>query len=233
MIRWIPTGPIPKTQPWQSRQEILKAHLDSLTPDELRRVRPDYYWLRFSYEAWKRDQARSNELTAFRFRTGMGLGADLWAKAGFRGDQPRWPAGSGDVSGRWSGGVGTASPGPGQNPGQPTRGGHHYVPRQIFESEPLRPETRRVFEQKVTGPLKGGPHQNSTEHSIYNGAVYEHYKKFLRENGIRSEDMTPEQARKFVDEVKGSRDPRVRDFNLKIFRREFLYQLRRIPRRTE
>src|SRR6202034_998767 len=31
-------------------------------------------------------------------------------KAGFRPDQPRWPRGSGDVSGRWSGGAGEAPP---------------------------------------------------------------------------------------------------------------------------
>jgi len=45
--------------------------------------------------------------------------------------------------------------------------------------------------------------------------------------------MTPDQARKFVDEIKRSSDPRIRGFNLKIFRREFLYQLRRIPRGNE
>lgn len=43
--------------------------------------------------------------------------AFLLQKAGFKEDQPRWPAGSGDVSGRWSGGAGngrvevTTSPG--------------------------------------------------------------------------------------------------------------------------
>jgi hypothetical protein len=31
-------------------------------------------------------------------------------KAGFRPDQPRWPAGSGRISGRWSGGAGTGGP---------------------------------------------------------------------------------------------------------------------------
>jgi hypothetical protein len=35
---------------WQSRE------VDSLPPDELRRVRPAYYWLRFGHEAWKRAQ---------------------------------------------------------------------------------------------------------------------------------------------------------------------------------
>jgi hypothetical protein len=54
--------------------------------------------------------------------------------------------------------------------------------------------------------------------------------RYLRDNGIRPEAMTAEQASKFLDEVKRSRDPRIRDFNLRIFRREFLFQLRRGPR---
>jgi hypothetical protein len=166
----------------------------------------------------------------------------LLRKAGFRPDQPRWPAGSGRISGRWSAGAGTVAPteggadrtvGPTNPTLSSTRGGHHFVPREIFDNEPLRSETRTVFEQNVTGPLKGGLHQNSKEHYIYNKAVYEHYRRFLRDNGIRSEDMTADQARKFVEEIKRSTDPRVRDFNLKIYRQEFLYYLRRIPRRAE
>lgn len=49
MRRWKPetSTPIPPVQRWQSRQEILKAHLDSLSPSELLQVRPDYYALRF------------------------------------------------------------------------------------------------------------------------------------------------------------------------------------------
>ncbi len=80
MIRWTSTGPAPSPQRWQSRQEILKAHLDSLTPDELRRMRPDYYWLRFGYERWKREQA---------------------SKANFNPNQPRVPAGNPD-GGQWT-----------------------------------------------------------------------------------------------------------------------------------
>ncbi len=38
------------------------------------------------------------------------------AKAGFREDQPRWPKGSGEDSGRWSGGAGAAPPAPAKTP---------------------------------------------------------------------------------------------------------------------
>jgi hypothetical protein len=80
MIRWKPTTPASTPQRWQSREEILKAHLDSLSPDELRRVRPSYYWLRFGLPAWQRQYARKYDP-----------------------DQPRVPAGSAD-GGQWAGG---------------------------------------------------------------------------------------------------------------------------------
>ena len=47
MIRWTSERSLPSPRRWQSRQEILKAHLDSLTPDQLLRVRPDYWAVRF------------------------------------------------------------------------------------------------------------------------------------------------------------------------------------------
>jgi hypothetical protein len=84
MIPWTPTRPAPPPQQWQSREEILKAHLDSLSPDELRRVRPDYYWLRFGLAAAKRNYARKYDP-----------------------DQPRVPAGNPD-GGQWTNGGGSA-----------------------------------------------------------------------------------------------------------------------------
>ena len=220
MIRWTPTTSLPPPQRWQSRAEILKAHLDSLGPLELLRVRPDYYAMTYGWDFVNRGYAQGR----------LARYVELDETAGFRQDQPRWPKGSGDDSGRWSGGAGTAPP---QTGAAPPRGGHHFVPRAVFGKQPLRPETQKVFEQGVTGPLKTGPHQNSHEHFIYNEAAAEHYNRFLRGNGIRSEDMTPDQARKFLEEVKRSGDPRIRNFNLNIFKREFLYLLRRFPRRSE
>lgn len=97
----------------------------------------------------------------------------------------------------------------------------------------MRPETRKVFEQSVTGPLHGEAHKNSKEHSIYNDAVREHYDRFLRDNGIGSEQMSPDHARKLVDEVKRSGDPRIRGLNMRIYMREIMYYLRRTPRIEE
>src|SRR5215212_1824131 len=78
MKRWIPNTPTPAVKRWQSRGEILKAHLDSLSPDELRHVRPEYYWQRYGLPARQRELARK-----------------------FNPDQPRVPAGSSD-GGQWS-----------------------------------------------------------------------------------------------------------------------------------
>ena len=92
MIRWPPEIPAPISQRWQSREKILKAYLDSLTPYELLRVRPDYWALRFGPGAVRREHAR---------------------KANFNSNQPRVPAGNPD-GGQWTseGGVEvTTSPG--------------------------------------------------------------------------------------------------------------------------
>jgi hypothetical protein len=50
------------------------------------------------------------EIACERFRRAalrLAIARHLLRKAGFRPDQPRWPAGSGRISGRWSGGAGT------------------------------------------------------------------------------------------------------------------------------
>jgi hypothetical protein len=82
MIRWKSAKPSPSPQRWQSREEIVKSHLDSLAPDELRRVRPDYYWFRF------------------------GQAAAIGASRKYDPNQPRVPAGNPD-GGQWTSEDGT------------------------------------------------------------------------------------------------------------------------------
>lgn len=174
------------------------------------------------------------EFAALRFQTAMLLHAYVCRKAGFRRDQPRWPAGSSDDSGRWSGGAGTAAPGAGASSASKARGGHHYVPGELYNNEPLKLESRKVFEEGTTGPLHGKKHGFGDGHIEYNKAVIETFDQFKTKNGIaRSEDVTPEQAKKFLDEVKASTDPRIRSFNMRIYMREFQFYLRRIPRKIE
>lgn len=210
---------------WQSRETIRKGYLDSLPPSELLRIQPYQYALRFGAGACSPTfKARTY---GRQFDQHRPINFDFDEKAGFRPSQPRWLSGNGRISGRWSGGAGTGEPISGN--GSKQRGGHHFVTREIFKNEPLRPETRKVFDDDVTGRLMAGPHRNDAEHKIYNRAVRELYDRFLSENGIQSQDMTPEQAREFLRQVKTSPDPRIRDFNLKIYRREIFHWLRRNP----
>jgi len=221
MKRWIQPNPPPPSKGWQSRAEILREHYASLSPLELLRVRPDLY-----AQTWGWDFENK------RYASGrLALYEELERRAGFRWDQPRWPKGSGDDSGRWSGGAGTGpqETGPGRGPIR----GHHFVDKALYKNLSLRPETRQVFDEGTTGPLHAGPHRWSKEHKIYNDAVAEHFQRFLKEHRIQPEQMTPEQAQRFVSEVKGSRDPRIRSFNTKIFMREIRYWFRRMPRGSE
>ena len=104
--------------------------------------------------------------------------------------------------------------------------GHHYEPRQLFEGYDLSPEVRRFFEDDVTGRLLGGPHTWTKEHRAYNKAVIEKFEAFLLEKNISSRELTLDQAKEFSDRlVKDSNDPRIRDFNLKIFIREIMFHL--------
>jgi hypothetical protein len=173
------------------------------------------------------------ELAALRFRTALIRYAYVSQKAGFRRDQPRNPKGTTE-GGQWSGGAGTEPPST-ERSANPKSGGHHLVPGKLYRNEPLQPETRKIFEQATTGPIGGTePHGYSSEHVQYNDAVIDAFKRFKAENGIsRSEDVTPEHAKRFVDEVRSSTDTRIRNFNMKIFRQQFRYFMRRGPRGTE
>lgn len=150
----------------------------------------------------------------------------LSIKAGYRNDQPRWPRGSGENSGRWRGGAGASAP---DLSPRTERGGHHFVPRQVFDGYLFDHETRKVFDRAVTGPLPDGPHLWSPEHKQYNSAVREALDRYLADSSVRPSELTPEQARIFVDQIKTSTDPRIRKFNADIYRRQILYYMRRIP----
>ncbi len=85
MIRWTPTRPALPPQRWQSREEILKRHLDSLSPDELFVRRPDYYWLRFGPGALKRSHALKYDPNQPRVPAGS-AGGGQWTGGGANGD---------------------------------------------------------------------------------------------------------------------------------------------------
>lgn len=164
-------------------------------------------------------------------------------------NQPRVPAGNPD-GGQWTsdgavGGTNSNSPASASNDEDTNVGsnkpatdisaarrgkGHHYIPAALFENESLPEDTRRVFEEASTGPLRDErSNKYDQDHRQYNQAVKGHYEKFKRENGITSERMSPDQARQFVREVQDSRDPRIRNYNMRIWLREIM---RRGPLRS-
>lgn len=150
-------------------------------------------------------------------------------KAGFNPSQPR------DERGRWTGGSGglndprvisDATP-DGLIPGaQYAANGHHFVPRGVFMKEKydFPSETLKVLE---TGRLKD-PTSNQFDrmHREYNKAVEEALDDFIRKNNIERGQMTPGEARSFSSEIKTSRDPRISQFNRRVYMREIMRSLR-------
>lgn len=102
------------------------------------------------------------------------------------------------------------------------RGGHHELPRSLYEHYNLRPETRRVFDRATTGTIPDmsfrmtpdGPrirHAFDHLHRSYNDAAKELGDGFLQRNRITMEEMTERQARNLLKEIRQSEDPRLRD----------------------
>lgn len=147
----------------------------------------------------------------------------------FNADQPRVPGGSPD-GGQWmSGGEGGAAPDSEEllpENAAPVQG-HHYEPNAVVKKFPFSEEAQKVFNADRTGPLKAQKHGWSSSHGEYNDAVEEHFKRFFRENRIKPEEMTSDQARKLSNQIKSSRDPRIRNFNMRIWRREIIRLIRR------
>ena len=75
-------------QRWRPRAELRQAYLDSLSPEELRRVHPARYWLRFGRERWERGNGRKANFNPEQPRDNFGHGSlrgivgrrRIWAK---------------------------------------------------------------------------------------------------------------------------------------------------------
>lgn len=139
----------------------------------------------------------------------------------YRPDQPRVPAGNPD-GGQW-----TAEQGPPENQlvevSAARRRGHHYFPRELFDGEPLRKETRKVFDNATTGLLLDRrSNKFDRDHRLYNEAVKDRYNEFLSRNNLTPQQMTPAHARTLLQEILESTDPRIRNLNMRILLREIM-----------
>lgn len=183
---------------------------------------------------WRCSDGRDDEMLAFversiRFRDFLLYmlgGPPLHRKGGFDPNQPRVPAGNSDGD-QWTDGEESTTFSAAKAKG------HHFFPQSLYRNLPLSDEVRKIFDEAVTGPLRGAPHGWSKGHQFYNEAVSESFDRFLDRSGLQSERLTPADAKEFISEIRQSRDPRIRSYNMRIYRQEFLYYLRRIPRRIE
>jgi RHS repeat-associated protein len=109
--------------------------------------------------------------------------------------------------------------------------GHHFVTGPIRNDPNLSPQAREVFRNAKTGPIPGG-HNYGEGHSQYNKGVQELYDKWLKDNRIEPSKMSKPQAEDFVRKVKSCPDPRVRDFNRKIYNKFLKEGFKRMPPRS-
>lgn len=155
-------------------------------------------------------------------------------KAGFNPDQPRDELGQWTETGAEDEVDQSAESVSLDEFGSASRGqGHHFVARSVYRNLPLSPEAKTVFDKATTGPLSGQRHGFSEKHKIYNDAVAELFDEFTNGKGLSPQALTADQAREFVNQVKTSRDPRIRDFNIRILQREITHILRSRGRRPE
>lgn len=111
---------------------------------------------------------------------------------------------------------------------------HHYFPGQILKNEPLSAETKKIFRDATTGSLLDKrSNQFDLEHRLYDEAVIEKYNDYLARNGLTSQQLIPDQARAFLKEILESKDPRIRNFNMKILLREIMKRGPLRPRGNE
>lgn len=107
--------------------------------------------------------------------------------------------------------------------------GHHFVPRGVFRKEKygFRADTLKALEAETTGRLKD-PSSNFFDkmHREYNDAVEEALDRFIRNNNIGKGQMTPDEARIFASEIRKSEEPRIRQFNKRVYMREIMRSLR-------
>lgn len=159
-------------------------------------------------------------------------------------NQPRVPKGNPE-GGQWavSGAAGQTDRRPKSPPtdiSASRRRGHHFNPYAVFGKWNLRPETRKVFEDATTGTLardsvrfdpEGTPYKHMwgglvNLHGEYNQGVAELGSRFLSDNQITPESMTPDQARELLRQIDISEDPRIRDFNRAMRMLRFIARVR-------
>jgi hypothetical protein len=211
-----------RSQRLSVRLEIAKA-VRALAEDQqegLRQRQVEIASLRREWEEIARDFSKLRREWLILVRSEL-------CKYGYNPEEPRIPehhAGGG----RWTRLAGSDDPNNASDtppfPRQPYADGHHWVPKTVFQKRNFSAETEAVFEKSTSGPLADRTvNFNNIEHRRYNDAVEDLLDAFLERNKITAEQMTPVQAREFIQEVIGSSDPRIREFVIKIRQEVYRY----------
>lgn len=104
----------------------------------------------------------------------------------------------------------------------------------MFSKRAIPEESRKIFEDATTGPLRDIKNNKyDAQHRIYNEAANEIFESFLFRNGIDETRLTPSHARKLLQEVFESSDPRIRNYNMRLWLREIMRRVPRSPRGNE
>lgn len=115
--------------------------------------------------------------------------------------------------------------------------GHHWLAKHFYKRYPFSPETERVFRYGTSGPLisrvwsrrrnRWLSHGRGWDrpHRTYDDAVENLLKKYMKDRGINSLQMTPAHAREVLDLIQKSDDPHIRPYV------QMIHTLRRFQRR--
>jgi len=167
--------------------------------------------------------------------TGLDEIATILRKYGYNSEEPRIPKHH-NGGGEWTNVAGSDDPNKASDapdPGIPFQRygrGHHWVTKKIFTKRKFSNEVKAFFDKARSGPLADSTvNHNTKEHRAYNDAVNDLLDEFLKKNNIAEEKMTLAQADEFVQEVKNSANPVIREFVMKINREVLRYGLRWIP----
>jgi hypothetical protein len=184
MICWTPTTPPLAPRRWQSRAEILKAHLGSLSPLELLRVRPDLYALTWGWDFENKRYASGR----------FALYEEMERRGGFNPNQPRVPAGNPD-GGQWTseGGGGGLNDSRVISDAMPP---NDWVPGAQYAAGPRGPKDRLPLPHAPMPGVEGvGSTYRPGQVTIVNNA----------QTGLSTVDETTDKLRKILEKVVNSR----------------------------
>ncbi len=92
--------------------------------------------------------------------------------------------------------------------------GHHYVPQAVFKRlVSAKSPAFEVFKNATTGKIPSNiEHNYNAAHRLYSASVESAMREWMNANKIDSTTMTVAQANEFIELVKTSKNPLIKDF---------------------